>query len=133
MRLGYAKPELKKEVFTPHEEAAVCMQPLTDFSPNIYLDLNHSGHYTRGEFMNSLARLSAPDGHYLGVQPYALLRSTEEDSPFEKYDVCFSVYNHPYSTTDFTLAGRTAPRYRFLPLTVVDVKVDKGRAYFNLT
>ena len=40
MRLGYAKPELKKEVFTPHEEAAVCMQPLTDYSPNIYLDLN---------------------------------------------------------------------------------------------
>lgn len=133
MRLGYTKPELKAERFSDKVNVPTCLQALTDYDKCIYLDLNHSGHYNRGEFMDSSARLTAPNGHYTEVQAYALLRSHDEDSPFTKYDICFSVYNHAYSTSSFTLGGLTKPLYRFLPLDVLNVKIADGRAYFNLT
>lgn len=133
MRLGYAKPELNVETFSPKEDVSACMRPLTEFDSYIYLDLNHSGQYTRGEFMNGLASISAPDGHYLGVQTYALLRSLQPEGPLTKYNIGFSAYNHQYETTDFTLAESIVPRYRFQPLEVLDVKIADGRAYFNLT
>lgn len=132
MRVGYAKPEMKVETFSPGDETSACLQPLTDYDSYIYLDLNHSGQYTRGEFMNGLARISVPDGHYIAVQTYALLRSLEPEGPLTKYNIGFSAYNHQYQTTDFTLAGSVVPRYRFQPLDVLDIKVADGRAYFNL-
>lgn len=133
MRLGYTKPELKTERFSDKDNIPTCQQALTDYGTCIYLDLNHNGHYNRGEFMDANGRLTAPSGHYTGVQTYALLRSPEADGPFTKYDVGFSVYNHAYSTSPFTLGGLTKPRYLFEKRDVLDVKIADGHAYFNLT
>lgn len=133
MRIGYTKPELKEEKFTPEADVSVCMQLLTGYDKCIYLDMNHSGRYTRGEFMNDSARMTVPSGHYLEVQAYSLLRSTEEEGPLTKYDISFSVYNHEYTTSIFTLGGLTKPRYQFVKRDILDVKVANGRAFFNLT
>ena len=136
---SYYKPFLIKEQFTTAHYCSICNTKLTDLhtlngNASAYIDWIKDGKYDKDkEYMYSSGMVTgAKDGVYKDVKTYYLEKSYSASGD-DWFEVTRLQVSCDFSTSAFTLHGNTSPRYRFVFIKSVDIKILNQKAYYNVS